>query len=283
MHVVESAGVSMDLNTITEVAHPGTRAQLPVWSAGDAWLAGGTWLFSEPQAHLARLIDLADLKWLALTIGEAGLSIAATCTVAQLDGLACPPEWLAAPLINQCCRAFLASFKIWKTATVGGNLCMSLPAGPMISLTAALDGVCTIWKADGGEHQIDVVGFVTGDNRNVLAPGDLLRQIDIPLAALKRRSAFRQISLTPLGRSAALLIGSISGGGALTLTVTASTVRPVRISFSAIPSAGELREAILHRIPDALYHDDVHGKPAWRKHMTLRLAEEIRAELQGLL
>jgi CO/xanthine dehydrogenase FAD-binding subunit len=283
MHVVESAGVSMDLNTITEVAHPGTRAQLPVWSAGDAWLAGGTWLFSEPQAHLARLIDLADLKWPALTIGEAGLSIAATCTVAQLDGLACPPEWLAAPLINQCCRAFLASFKIWKTATVGGNLCMSLPAGPMISLTAALDGVCTIWKADGGEHQIDVVGFVTGDNRNVLAPGDLLRQIDIPLAALKRRSAFRQISLTPLGRSAALLIGSISGGGALTLTVTASTVRPVRISFSAIPSAGELREAILHRIPDALYHDDVHGKPAWRKHMTLRLAEEIRAELQGLL
>ena len=283
MHVVESAGVSMDLNTITEVAHPGTRAQLPVWSAGDAWLAGGTWLFSEPQAHLARLIDLADLKWPALTIGEAGLSIAATCTVAQLDGLACPPEWLAAPLINQCCRAFLASFKIWKTATVGGNLCMSLPAGPMISLTAALDGVCTIWKADGGEHQIDVVGFVTGDNRNVLAPGDLLRQIDIPLAALKRRSAFRQISLTPLGRSAALLIGSISGGGALTLTVTASTVRLVRISFSAIPSAGELREAILHRIPGALYHDDVHGKPAWRKHMTLRLAEEIRAELQGLL
>ena len=50
--------------------------------------------------------------------------------------------------------------------------------------------------------------FVTGDQRNVLAPGDLLRQIDIPLAALKRRSAFRQISFTPVGRSAALLIGS---------------------------------------------------------------------------
>jgi hypothetical protein len=44
-----------------------------------------------------------------------------------------------------------------------------------------------------------------------------------------------------------------------------------------------LREAILHHIPDSLYHDDVHGKPAWRKHMTLRLAEEIRAELQGVV
>ena len=272
----------MDLNTITEVAHPASRAQLPVWSAGDAWLAGGTWLFSEPQAHLRRLIDLADLKWPALTIGEAGLSIAATCTVAQLDSFACPPEWLASPLINQCCRAFLASFKIWKTATIGGNLCMSLPAGPMISLTSALDGVCTIWKAGGGERKISVADFVTGDNRNVLAPGDLLRQIDIPLAALKRRTAFRQISLTPLGRSAALLIGAIRDNG-MVLTVTASTVRPVQIPFAAMPTAGELREAILHHIPAALYHDDVHGKPAWRKHMTLRLAEEIRSELQGLL
>jgi CO/xanthine dehydrogenase FAD-binding subunit len=270
----------MDLNTITEVAHPTTRAQLPVWTAGDAWLAGGTWLFSEPQAHLTRLIDLTDFKWPALTIGDSGLSIAATCTVAQLDALVCPPEWLAAPLIDQCCRSYLASFKIWKTATVGGNLCMSLPAGPMISLTSALDGVCTIWKVDGSEQQVGVTDFVIGNQHNVLAPGDLLRSIDIPLAALKRRAAFRQISLTPLGRSAALLIGTLDDQG-FGLTVTASTIRPLRLSFTGIPDCGALREAILHHIPDGLYHTDVHGKPAWRKQMTLRLAEEIRGELQG--
>jgi CO/xanthine dehydrogenase FAD-binding subunit len=272
----------MDLNTVTEVAHPQTRAQLPVWTEGDAWLAGGTWLFSEPQERLARLIDLTDLKWPALTIDDTRLTIAATCTVAQLDALVCPPEWIASPLISQCCRAFLASFKIWKTATVGGNLCMSLPAGPMIALTAALDGVCTIWKAGGSELKISVADFVTGNQRNVLAPGDLLRQIDIPLAALKRRSAFRQISLTPVGRSAALLIGSTSSEGALALTVTASTARPLRLSFADIPQAAQLREAILDQIPDGLYHNDVHGKPAWRKHMTLRLAEEIRDELQSM-
>src|SRR6202045_3432210 len=283
MHLVESTNVSMDLNTIKEVAHPRKREQLPVWTAGDAWLAGGTWLFSEPQTHLTRLIDLTDFKWPALTTSETGLTIAATCTVAQLDALACPPEWLAAPPLDQCCRAFLASFKIWKTATVGGNLCMSLPAGPMISLTAALDGVCTVWKADGSEQRVSVADFVTGDQRNVLAPGDLLRQIEIPLAALKRRTAFRQISLTPVGRSAALLIGSLGTEGALALTVTASTTRPIQISFPEIPDTRDLREALRQRIPDAIYHDDVHGKPAWRKHMTLRLAEEIRAELQGLV
>ena len=272
----------MDLNTVSEIAHPQSRAQLPVWTAGDAWLAGGTWLFSEPQVHLRRLIDLTDLKWPALTIGEHGLSIAATCTVAQLDALACPPEWTAAPLINQCCRSFLASFKIWKTATVGGNICMSLPAGPMISLTSALDGICTIWQADGGERRIPVAEFVTGDQRNVLQPGDLLRQIDIPLASLKRRSAFRQISLTPVGRSAALLIGSIAADRGFALMVTASTKRPIRLSFAGMPTAEELREMIQQNIPDDLYHTDVHGKPVWRKHMTLRLAEEIRGELEAL-
>jgi CO/xanthine dehydrogenase FAD-binding subunit len=276
---VESIGVSMDLNTITEVARPKARADLPVWAAGDAWLAGGTWLFSEPQIHLSRLIDLTDLKWPALTVSENGLSIAATCTIAELDVFSCPADWLSAPLINQCCRAFLASFKIWKTATVGGNLCMSLPAGPMISLTSALDGVCTIWQADGGERKIAVCDFVTGNNRNVLKFGELLRKIDIPLAALRRRSAFRQISLTPVGRSAALLIGSVANDGAFTLTVTASTKRPVKLSFAKLPLPAELREAIQAAIPDDLWHDDVHGKPFWRKHMTLRLADEIRGEL----
>jgi CO/xanthine dehydrogenase FAD-binding subunit len=269
----------LDLNTITAVARPKARSELPVWTAGDAWLAGGTWLFSEPQAHLHRLIDLAALKWPALTIDAQGLSIAATCSVAELDAITCPPDWLAAPLINQCCRAFLASFKIWKTATVGGNICMSLPAGPMISLTAALDGACTIWQADGGVREIAVSDFVTGNNANVLKRGDLLRQIDIPLAALKRRSAFRQISLTPVGRSAALLIGSIAHRGAFTLTVTASTKRPIKLSFKRLPDAMGLRNAILQTIPEQLYHDDIHGKPFWRKHMTLRLACEIRDEL----
>lgn len=271
----------MNLDTITTVAHPQTRAELPAWAAGDAWLAGGTWLFSEPQVHLRRLIDLSDLKWPALTITNSHLSIAATCTVAQLDGFTCPPDWLAAPLIGQCCRAFLASFKIWKTATVGGNLCMSLPAGPMISLTSALDGVCTIWRAGGGEQKIPVVDFVTGNQRNRLTPGDLIRQIDIPIAALKRRTAFRQISLAPVGRSAALLIGSLDADGKLMLTVTASTVRPIQLSFPKPPDPSTLRNAITQQIPDDQYHTDIHGKPLWRKHMTLRLADEIRSELLG--
>ena len=41
----------MDLNTIGEIARPDARDAID-WREGDAWLAGGTWLFSEPQPHL---------------------------------------------------------------------------------------------------------------------------------------------------------------------------------------------------------------------------------------
>jgi CO/xanthine dehydrogenase FAD-binding subunit len=272
----------MDLNTITGVARPRIRSEMSAWSTGDAWLAGGTWLFSEPQPGLSRLIDLAALNWPATAISPDGLEIAATCTVAALDALALPPEWAAAPLIGQCCRAFLASFKIWNMATVGGNVCMALPAGPMISLTAALDGVCTIWTPDGGERRVAVTDFVLGPQRNGLRPGELLRAISLPAAALAKRTAFRKISLSPLGRSAALLIGTLARDGSFTLTITASTPRPVRLAFAALPSDAALRQRIEETVAEGQYYDDLHGAPAWRHHMTLLLAEEIRRELAGV-
>jgi CO/xanthine dehydrogenase FAD-binding subunit len=269
----------MDLNTVSAVLRPRRRESLADWRAGDAWLAGGTWLFSEPQPAVRRLVDLDGLGWPAIEIDEQHLRIAATCRIAELHALAAPPDWTAAPLIGQCCNAFLMSFKIWNAATVGGNICMSLPAGAMISLTTALQGVCVIWRPDG-ERRLPVEQFVTGDNENVLEPGEVLRAIEIPVAALRMRTSFRQVSLTHLGRSAALLIGTASPlDGAFMLTVTASIRRPLRLEFPAVPSESELRARLTEAIPDALYHDDVHGLPAYRKEMTYLFAEEIRREL----
>jgi CO/xanthine dehydrogenase FAD-binding subunit len=271
----------MDLNTIVSVKRPRRRAELSEYSAGDAWLAGGTYLFSEPQPELRRLIDLTDLGWEPLVAGEQGLSIAATCKVATLDAFEPPVEWTAADLIGQCCRAFLASFKIWNMATVGGNICLALPAGPMISLTAALEGVCIIWTREGRERRVSVVDFVKGPQSNVLNPGEVLRSIELPTAALKKRTAFRRASLTSLGRSGVLVIGTDSPGGGLTLTITASTRRPIQLAFEDMPDRGTVQDRLTETIPLPLYYDDMHGRPDWRRHMTLEFAEEIRQELAG--
>ncbi len=271
----------MDLNTIEAVIRPGSRAELPAWRDGDAFLAGGTWLFSEPQAHLSRLVDLAGLGWPAVTIDSEGLHLAATCRFAELARLELPPAWIAAPLLRQCCDALLGSFKVWNRATVGGNLCMALPAGPIAALAVALDGTCRVWAADGSEREVAASDLVTGPGRTSLRQGEVLRSVDLPDPALRRRTAFRRISLSPLGRSAALLVGTRDGTGRFTLTVTAATRRPVRIDLGEVPDAAGLAQALAGAIPDALLFDDVHGRPEWRRHVVRELAEEIRAELAG--
>jgi hypothetical protein len=107
----------------------------------------------------------------------------------------------------------------------------------------------------------------------------VLRSIHVPAEALMRRCAFRQISLTRHGRSGALLIGTLARGGAFTLTVTASVPRPIQFRFDAIPDATRLADAIAQTIPPDGYYDDMHGRPDWRRHVTLLNAEEIRREL----
>ncbi|GJE59463.1 FAD binding domain-containing protein [Methylobacterium trifolii] len=269
----------MDLNGVTSVIGPGKADALPDWQDGDAWLAGGTWLFSEPQPRLRRLIDLAGLGWPAHAVSDDGLTLSATCTIAELDRLELPQAWVSAPLVGQCCRALLGSFKIWNRATVGGNLCMALPAGPMIALTAALDGICTVLTPGGGERLVSVCDFVLGPQRTALQPGEILRSIAMPAAALCRRSAFRRISLSPNGRSGTLVIGTRDGRGAFTLTVTAATRRPVTIAFASPPDTQTMQEAIAAAIPGGAWYDDVHGAPDWRQHVTRLLAEEIRRDL----
>ncbi|HEY4459677.1 MAG TPA: FAD binding domain-containing protein [Pseudonocardiaceae bacterium] len=266
----------MDLNTVAAILDPRHREP---WLPGDAWLAGGTYLFSEPQPHLRRLVDLTRFDWPPVTrCADGSVELAATCTIAELSRFAARSGLPIAPLVEQCCRAFLASFKIWNLATVGGNLCNALPAGPMISLTAALDGVCLLRAQNGSERRIGVAEVVTGAGTTVLGEGELVRSVVLPASALHRRSAFRQASLYALGRSGVLLIGTSDPG--FTLTVTASTRRPFRFAFPSLPTADELRDALIAGIGDDDWFDDIHGLPAWRRHMTVRFAEEIRRELE---
>ncbi|MCX5012732.1 FAD binding domain-containing protein [Streptomyces sp. NBC_00555] len=268
----------MDLNTVLDVRD--ARRREP-WRPGDAWLGGGTYLFSEPQPHIRRLVDLSRMGWPPLSWQPDGsLDIAATCTITELSRFGRTLPTTAAPLFEQCCRAFLASFKIWNMATVGGNLCNGLPAGPMISLTAALDGTVLLQGQDGATRRLPVTEFIRGAGVKDLRDGELLRSVRLPARALDSRTAFRQASLYGLGRSGALVIGtSDPADGSLTVTVTAATTRPFTCWFALPPTAAELRAAIDSAVPPADWFDDIHGLPAWRRHMALRLAEEIRAEL----
>jgi CO/xanthine dehydrogenase FAD-binding subunit len=272
----------MDLNTVTAVRRATDRADLADLGRPDtAVLAGGTWMYSDPQVHLRALVDVTGFGWPALTVTDAGLEIAATCTLAELSRFAGPPrtseaEWTAVPLFRQCCTALVGSFKVWNVATVGGNICLALPAGPMTSLCAALDGFAVIWAPGGDERRVPVAELVLGDRRTALAPDEVLRAVEIPERALRARTAYRKVALSPQGRSGSLVIGRVDPDGGFVLTVTAATDRPYRFAFPAVPPGAELAAA-LGTIPT--WYDDPHGAPDWRQAVTGRLAQEIRDEL----
>lgn len=265
----------MDLNTVSAIRPVRTRADLAALGPGAAVLAGGSALFAEPQDHLTTLLDLTALGWPSVVETEDGLSLAATCRLVEVAALS-ERDWPAAPLFRQACTALYGSFKVWNVATIGGNLCSALPAGPMTSLAAALDAEVLIWRADGSDDRMPAADFVTGNATNALGPGDVLRSVEFSHRALASRTAYRTIALSPIGRSGAVLIGRLAPDASFVLTVTAATVRPVQLRYPMLPD-GPVLDAEVAAI-DAWF-SDAHGAADWRRAVSRVLAAEILAEL----
>ena len=101
----------MDSNTVNKIRRPASADAITKWENGFPWLAGGTWLFSEPQINVHTLIDLETLKWPSLNASEDGLEIAATCRVVELDQFAedAPSDWTTIRLES-------LSFKVYVSA-----------------------------------------------------------------------------------------------------------------------------------------------------------------------
>ncbi|ABS03559.1 FAD binding domain-containing protein [Kineococcus radiotolerans] len=276
----------MDLNTIEAIIPVRDRAALAAAHTGagtTSVLAGGTWLFSCEQPHLRTLVDLTTLEWQPWTVSAAGLRLAATCPVAEVAAVPARPGWSAHPLLRQCVRALLASFKVRAVATVGGNVCTALPAGAMTSLAVALDGVVELWGADGSTRHLPVAEFVVGDGRTALRPGEVLRAVDLPERALRGRTAFRRTSLQRLGRSASLVTARRDADGTFTLAVTAATPRPVVLRYPAAPSTARAVQDVRTAVAEGPgWFSDVHGDPDWRRAVTLRSVAGVVAELGEL-
>ncbi len=272
----------MDITSITayRVAHD--RSDLAL-GPGETVLAGGTWLMSEPQPDTTGFVDLSGMAWPDIEVSDRGLRIGATCTIATLvafaegRGVAAPPSsWTALPLVVEAANALLASFKIWNTATVGGNVCRAYAAAAMISFAVALDGVAVVWGPAGDERRLPVAEVPTGNGTTSLAPGEVLRALEIPASALRSTARLRKIALAEHGRSGAVVTGRVDPDGAAVFAATAATLVPVVRRFSALPSA----DAVTAAFVDAPgFYTDPLGAADWRQAVTVELARRVRADL----
>ncbi|MFI2366465.1 FAD binding domain-containing protein [Promicromonospora sp. NPDC019610] len=298
--------MDLDLDTV-RVAR--TRADC-VLRPGEAFLGGGTFLYSEPvPAGVTGLVDLMGLGWEPWSVDGSGLRVAGTCTLAELvagpgalggaPGPAAAGPYRALGIVGECVSALSLSAKVARTATVGGNLALGLPAGSMVGLFVALDARAVIWMPDGGSRELPVVDLVTGAGRVDLAPGEVLREVRVPAFALGGRAAFRRASLTPTGRTAAMVTGrTLPDGdgpdgdgpdgdgpdgdvpGRVLLVVTASTPVPHTRPFQE-NDHDALDRWIDSIAPAGGWYEDTHGTADWRAAMTRRLAHEALDELGG--
>ncbi|GMA30141.1 FAD binding domain-containing protein [Litorihabitans aurantiacus] len=283
----------MDVVTITSFRRARTREDLAL-APGEAVMAGGTWLMSEPQPRTTGFVDLTTMGWPDVEVSEAGLRIGATCTIETLVEWArgaatprtaalppAPADWCALDLASRAANALLASFKIWATATVGGNVCQSFAAAAMVSFAAGLDGVAHCWAADGTDRRLPVADLITGNARNALRPGEVLRAVEIPAIALRARTSLHKIALAELGRSGAVVTGRLetpADGGGVVIGITAATRTPVLLRYDALPSADALRRDV-EAAPG--YYSDPLGPADWRRAVSAVLALRVREDLAG--
>ncbi|GAA1704229.1 FAD binding domain-containing protein [Microbacterium sediminicola] len=274
----------MDITSVTSFRRATSRADLSL-SPGEVVMAGGTWLMSEPQPDTTGFVDLMGLDWPDLEVSDEGLRISATCTIATLVAwsrgeteVPVPSVWTAAAVIPDAANALLASFKIWNTATVGGNICRSFTAASMVSLTATLDGIGVIWTPDGGERREPIAQFVTGQGTNTLAPGEVMRAIDIPAHALRSRAVIHKVALAELGRSGVVVSARQDEDDSTTFVATAATLTPHVLRYAGIPKADVLAADVAGASD---FYSDPLGEADWRQGVSVVLAERCRADLEG--
>ncbi|WP_297081917.1 FAD binding domain-containing protein [uncultured Demequina sp.] len=265
----------MDLTAVQTVRQARSRAELAL-APGERFLAGGTWLFSEPQPDVTGLVDLAALGWDQVELNEDGdLRIGSMTAIGALESWARDSSLPAAPLVIDCAESLLASFKVRGSATVGGNIARSYAAGSMIALGATLDAVAQIWTASA-ERTMPVADLPAGNGETTLARGEALRAIVIPASALEARTASRRIALAQHGRAGALLTGRRDGDGGCTFVITAATLTPTVLRYPELPDAAVL-ERDARDAPG--YYTDALGDADWRRQVSAVLLAEVREEL----
>lgn len=197
----------MDLHHLHTYIRPQQLEDLTAWDPGWNWLAGGTWLFSQPQPHLRGLVDLHPLDWNELEISAEGLKLGATCTFQQLLQYDWPPHW---PGICALCEgmASLASFKVAHLATIGGNLCLALSVGVVAPVLIALEATYTLINLQGSLRHIPAQDFQTGPQQTLLQPGEALRSIWIPAQRLRGPSTFQRLGITQTDPALVIVAGS---------------------------------------------------------------------------
>jgi CO/xanthine dehydrogenase FAD-binding subunit len=145
-------------------------------------LSGGTDAMVEINAghrradHVVCVNRVAELRTWRHDPVAATLTIGAAITYREvLD----EPLARMVPALAEAART-VGSPQIRHAATIGGNLATASPAGDGLPVLAALEAVIHV-ASSAGERSVPFADFATAPKRTVLAPGELITAVTVPV------------------------------------------------------------------------------------------------------
>jgi CO/xanthine dehydrogenase FAD-binding subunit len=195
-----------------------------------------------------------------------------------------------APLLAEA-MPWVAHPQIRNRGTLGGSLAHADPAAELPAVMLALDAVFSLRGPDG-TRRIPAREFYTGLFSTALEPGELLVDIDLPIASRAERAAFEEVSRrhgdfalagvavlvrrAPDGNVEHAAISLLSVGDGPTLSdVGAAALSGRPLSDDSIAAAADATAEALD--PPA----DIHASSEFRRHLarvlTRRALERLRA------
>ena len=196
-----------ELYTAKDVRH--AVALLAEHAASVKILAGGTDLLVELKHGVSvprAVVDISrasDLKRIALT--PEGLGIGALATHADI---------MRSPIVRELCPALveaahsIGAVQTRNLGTLGGNLVTGVPSMDSGPALLALDASVTI-AGPAGDRCMPLASFFLGPRKTALVTGELVKEIVVPQASLRKPTCFLKFGLRK-GQALALVNAAAS-------------------------------------------------------------------------
>jgi carbon-monoxide dehydrogenase medium subunit len=257
--------------------------------------AGGTELLlvmKHGGLRYDRLVDLKTVPGLdAIEERDGAIWIGALTTHLKLE---------RSPLIGRRLPALadlerkVANPRVRSTGTIGGNLCFAEPHSDPATLLLCLAARLHVVGPDG-ERVLPVDELIVGPYETSLGDGELLRVIEIPLAACDWRAEYRKFQVRErpmLGLALALDVDpagpadqSIRGARVAVGSVSPSPRRvpeaEALLVGSLVEAAGRLPDAAAAVAEAAELLDDLDGSAEYKRHLIGVLLRQAFERLSG--
>jgi carbon-monoxide dehydrogenase medium subunit len=259
---------------------------------GGRALAGGTDLVPQIKeggkipmpSYIVSLRRLPELRGIEFSESK-GLRIGAAVTMAELA---------ESPVVRERYRALadgagvVGSVQTMNMATVGGNVCNAAPSADTAPALLAYEALAVIAGPDG-ERELPLAEFWRGPNATALAPGELLRELRLPVPPPNSGGVY--VRQTPRKQMDIAVVGV-----AVLLTITGERIEHARVALGAVaptPIRAQETEAMLEgqTITESLFAkaaeaaaaearpiSDQRGSAEFRRHLVRVTTERCLQE-----